>query len=546
MALAVAAGAMVVPFLWSPASLLSGIREVEAEALQRGTLMPAHAGLRRPVGWSQLYEDLRRRLSALPCAGRQMHLNRLIQSLAELENDPHSVSPQTVELLGRPNPDPANLASILAQAVLLDATAPRAAGAATAASRWAAIRRLLDAAPQGATATLYLDEFRPPWREVLVAHLARRDVAVSYAREIDHYEIQDQSAGLIALHRALTALADALRREGLAAEADACLKSLRALLLGLVESESDTPTRLLCVDLLTRTVPPPGPRTDFQPNTDPVASLRRLRAAYDAAVAAVPRDPVSVRHLPSLAPRQYRSVAASFVWTCALWIAALGAAASALLALLLSPFLRGGDVPHPAGSRTSWRLAGHVVVAAPAALAAMLAARQIDNNGFHSAGWMLVLGASSFLVGGAAALAFGGVRPARSGGADRGRALPALALVVLAAGAMTRPPSELLLWLRPIDLAVGLVYVIPPVMATLLFIALLLSGAPMRAIARKSAVAAALLACLSVASLQRHRAADSAYQAAVVAAAEDEFAARLGADWRDKYLKPSRAALALP
>jgi hypothetical protein len=68
----------------------------------------------------------------------------------------------------------------------------------------------------------------------------------------------------------------------------------------------------------------------------------------------------------------------------------------------------------------------------------------------------------------------------------------------------------------------------------------------MRTIARRSAVTAALLGCLALGALVMHRSADRKYQDAVEVAVKDEFAARLGADWRDKYLKPSKTALGLP
>ena len=152
--------------------------------------------------------------------------------------------------------DPQNFVGRLAQAVIVDQRAIVGTGvgggptAPMPLDRFERMRAVVEAIPRARHATLYNAAFTAKWREVLQRYIRRPDMAVSLAVTIPAYPVTEHYTTLPLIQRWVTDLAAELRAEGRSEAADICIGWLGDLLLGLIDAEPDSGTRLLCADLL--------------------------------------------------------------------------------------------------------------------------------------------------------------------------------------------------------------------------------------------------------------------------------------------------------
>jgi hypothetical protein len=438
-------------------------------------------------------------------------------------------------------PDAENLVARLAVAVVVDLageeTAKGGPKAVTPEERFAAFRTIVEAEPPARRATLYNAELTTAWYDVVRQFMRRPDVAISFAAAWPHHEINNQYTALPIIQRRLAALSAELRKAGQTEAAEHCTRWIAQFTLGLIDAEPDAGTRLLCADLLARSLEAESPAA---------RGLRQFVDDFTAAAAASPIDICDQAPLPSPAvvPTAYRRAFYSLMFASILGLMAFGGAAlfavSCVSAVAVAIVRR--SEPTAPGAKPPpiyVRLAG---AALPPILLASLGVVYLYAYGLYSEKWGLVTGISSLAIGALVAIALASLYAAADQRAARRRITPVFLLALLGILLAIIPPPIVTRACRQVDLAVGTMWLLLPGLAVMIIAAIAICPARFRAIASLSAMVWCVNVCLAFAVLQYHRSADSRYQQAVVAARLDEVPARLGADWKERYLKAAAGA----
>ncbi|MFQ5430504.1 MAG: hypothetical protein ACE5E1_09365 [Phycisphaerae bacterium] len=467
--------------------------------------------------------------------------------------------------------DTENLIARLAFATLVDIQSAAEPGAAPSPrERFDSYRRILETPAAPATATLYNDSVIRRWHEILGYYVDRPDVAAAVARTGRYVSIEGYWVGPVKSHfealpriqHRLKALAEDLRAAGLPKEAATCLEWINRGLAGLIRSERDAGTRLLCAELMAR---------GMDPKSETARRLDAFRRAFHRAAAAAPID-LADRVLtgrPSVAPAEYRRASTLLAAVLVLVFVALGGALVLLIAALLAPWMRlirtpvtpapDGDKPGrgsgtrptkesdsdlPRGKRPARRLRDRQWAAVclfglvPMLLVEASVLVQFSRHGLYAESWGVAVALLTVVVGALSAIALAAVTAPRDSNRGRGGMIPLVLLLLVVAVVPVLPVSLVTRTYRSLDLSVGALTVLVPLAIGLILTAALLSRARLRRIAAAAALVWCLHVAIAVALYQVHRAADRRYQAAAARNHLDVVAARLGPDGLDQYLGP--------
>lgn len=472
-------------------------------------------------------------MAADPVALKHDAADKLISAMAKVEPGPLPAELKNeATYLIRSDFD--NLLSRLTYATLPDF---EAAADRSCHDRFNKIRRLMDALPQAQGARLYNEEYTRAWFEVLKKHIRRADVAASAAVTLNHYQIVDHFAALPKLQRRLSDLSAQLRAQGNAANADACILWLGQALLGVIDSEKDAGTRLLCVELLGKIAGP-----DRQVATD----LASLREAYHAGASAAPMDPTHPSRPPVVGTEEFRRVWTPFIAAAAVFLTSIGALivlGVAVSALAARAIAGKNKIPAQVRGPTMLRSAG--LGAAFAALMAVVCVRAM-SYGPYSMAWAALL-SLAIIAWGVLTVALTMSSDVMSGGKPRVVQLVVAALAMVGLWSLAASaPAPIAIALRRIGLATGNFTLILATIGLLALSSSVLMLKNWRLLARTAALIWMTTTFSALGLLQYHRIQDRRWMDHAAQARLDEFPTRLGPNWEDKYLKSARAAYDIP
>jgi hypothetical protein len=513
--LAAVANAIFIYQILEPTSFPSAILGTEIRAVPRAT-------------WEEMYQELRSRLTTDPVARRNESVNWLIRALAKAEPGPLVLSTKNeAPIMARA--DPENLLCRLASATLLDFEA----GAALSPSeRFESFRRIVEATPTANSSRLYNKEFTQAWHEVLKKHIGRADVAAAVAigGTVDHY------AALPKMQRRLSQLASDLRAQGHETEADSITRWLGQSLFGLIDSETGAGTRLLCAELIQKT----------EPESRAALDLAKLRDAYHAHASAASVDLTHPDRAPVVLPELFNRVWATLIAAGTIVTTSFGALLVFFFSLLCKfmPSQLRDSVSPSCPSPTAALRSALIGIAFPA-LIAIVSAR-ITANGLFAGTWGALLG---FAI-----LAWGELMVPIVWESDQDSRtysrsvrlgiviLLMLALLVLAAS----PPGPFVMYLQPFDKVAIIASLAIAAIVLAAVVAFFLLPRARQSVVRIASITWMASALAALVILQFHQIQDNWWVQHAAVARLDEFPARLGPDWQEKYLKSARAAYAMP
>jgi hypothetical protein len=548
------AGAVVFSSLADDGSMLAAMRRVEHLRLDDDTRRQAYG----PVTWDDIWRTRDAAIRRLPEQEAHFATRRVLDLLSEAASGvfdwPTGVQKAADEVVK----DADNLAARLAYAVLLDMYTVEHSSDSTAPQRRAyAIREIVDGEPRAAGSTFHNAGFLQMWIKVLDGFFERPDVAASLAPERRHGEIRQHHTVLPLVCDHVLELRSKLIELGAAEDAEACTRWLVECLAGLMLSETDADTRLLCAELIARAAP-----VDSKVARD----MHALRRAYHDAARRAPIDlcDQAFTSSPSIAPDEYRRALWLLVACLSAAAVAVGAAVSLLALCLIAPIVA-RFVPNRTPSLPITRpwLTRLALAIVPAGLCIAAISIQVDRNGLYAQSWAILLGLTAVSIGMVTTIllaSFCTVRgkgskpvsalseqsrnpsptPGRDGAPRQGvKRFPPMAACFVAALFIALPfvpPALLTRVYRGLDLAVGALWIVIPVAIGLIAFAKHSAPARWGTFAATAALVSCLNACLAVGLCFCHSAADERYQQAAVKGYADEVAARLGSDWQAVYL----------
>lgn len=543
---ALAALASAVVFVWvvNPLSMLGAATRAEYSAMAGD----ADRGAGRTAGegpsWGEVIAAANAEYRASHARGSQATIAGLWRLLKEVQLGYRSIQDALPEARADAARDADNLLARAAYAVLLDLSNTSSSlqdeSARTAIGRYEAIRAVIEDPAPARTATLYNRELTRTWYGVLRRFIKRPQVAASLAVSFPHDRTELHYEVLPVIRERLAALEGVLRKAGRPDEAERCLRWSVQLAIGLMRSDEDAGTRLLCADLLARSL---ADRPAL------AAGLTRMRRDFHSAAAAAPIDlcDQAFSRAPTVAPVQYRRAFYSLVLVGALTIAGVGSAVvfvlSCLVALAVRLLVRSKTLCEEKVKRR--RLVWGVVSLGPALAVGCVLVGWLEAYGLYSESWAYAVVASLVASGIPFAVVSAGWVMCPEGRALRVRHWATVFLSLLALLPILLPPPAVAWVGREFDLRVGLGWVLIPWLCILVVAALSCSPARWRTLARAAALVWCVNTVAALVILPFHQVSDNRYQAAVVAGRFDEISARLGKDWEEKYLRPLKDAFAL-
>jgi hypothetical protein len=497
----------------------------------------------RPATWQDVLAARDAALRAHPKVQAHFALKKLLSLLVEVGRGRQTGAQVLATAQREAAADQDNLLARLAHAVLADLISnPPATQPATQPNpaepdvlgRFEALRRIVETPGSTDRATLYNADFTIAWHDVLKRYIKCPDVAASLAAATPHYLITNHYAALPIIQHRLADLAAKLREAGHQQAADRCVQWIARCALGLMQSEENSGTLLLCADLLIRSVDAGSPAA---------AALRRFRDDFHSAVGASPIDicDQSFSPVPAIRPSMYRRAFYSLAAAGAIGLLSLGGAAMSLAACLAALIGRIGfrrSAPQSSDRRRT-TYASLAVAAAVAVFISILIAYRLDRHGIYSQAWVFVVVLSVLATGAVMAVVLASFACDTASRVARYRVAATIVLASLPILPVCASPASVTWISRALDLAVGTVWVLGPGLLMVVIAALAASPARWKTIAASAAFLWFVNAVLALAVLQYHRAADRRYQQGVAAGRLDEVPARLGADWPERYLQPA-------
>lgn len=548
-ALALFASAVYFAALAAPGGFPMALAGLEASRLNANDkLGPAARG----PGWNTLYAQLRAETSGLPTWKPHLALREMFIVLEAVEQgrrDPAYAAEIAREAL---NTDPANLATRLAYAVVLDRPGTTTQPAPSPETRFEAIRGIVEGSAPAVTSTLYNVPIDRAWFAIVSSNLRRSDTVLALAKFAEHYETTQHYAGLPIVTRRMSALADELAESGRGEEAAQCRAWLVRMLVGIMDTESDAGTLLLCADLLAQTLDTSRP--------DLARSMRALRDEYHANASEAPSNMIDPSRAPAIEPDSYRARMSALSASAVFAACAIGAGLLFVAAILMLPVqaawraARSGTrdltaafaLPHRRGAVARLLMC----ITGPVILAVVLSAR-ISAEGVFSEYWLYVaflctcfsgamftalncLDAARVVLSPDAA---GAARQAAKG--DRAAVILALAVSLIA---ILAPPAIVARTARQLDLVAPLLIVLPIVFITWAIYCVWRLRTRLRMLALLASVTWALNIFLALGALGWMMSRDADRRPARIDDPTKELDTRLGADWKDTYLAPIRFA----
>ncbi len=521
-ALAIMAGAVVFARLADDGSMLGAILRVEDRRIDKAT--------RRDIERARNAEIRR-----VPDREAYFATRQVLELLSEAASETFDWQAGVQEAANEVAKDVNNLVARLAYAVLLDMyKMERTSGSITPQQRAQGIREIADTTPPAAESTFHHTSLLKAWNGVLGDYYKRPDVAASLASKIGHHET------LLLVCGHLLELRSLLSERGAAEDAEACTRWLVECLGGLMLSETDAETRLLCADLIARTA-----GADSKLGRD----MHAMRRAYHEAAKRGPVDHCdqAFSSRPSIAPGAYRRAMWLLVACVGTTAAAVGGAVSLLAVCLIAPIARrlSPDRAFPLPMARPWW--GRLPLALlPTGVCVSAIAIQVDRHGFYSQNWAILVGLAAVGVGVLTTILLASYCTARGEGTRRIRRVVPWFILAAFVALPLLPPAFVTRVYRGLDLAAGGVWVGPAVVIGSILLAKWFAPARWGTFASTGALVACLHVCLALGFCFWHVSADEQYQQAAVKGHADEVAARLGPDWRSAYLGELLRAYEVP
>ena len=412
--------------------------------------------------------------------------------------------------------------------------------------RFAQLRGIVEQAPGYRHSTLHRQEYFGLWEIALGQFVRRRDVRLSLSRSMpEQFDTGigygNTYAGLLTISTTFAGLADTLRTTDHGAEAEACDLWVAKMALGIIKNETDAAAQRLCTRLLL---------DRLEAESEAAQDLRAMIQDLDQRQEAAPRDLTSQSFRsafgePALDPSAYRRALVSLIIVLVLMLSALGAVVVFVFAIagtILNRLIR-RRLRNEAEERFVPAYATVLMLFIPAVGVSGLVLRTIAANDVYSAllGWVELC--TAVAAGSLGIVAIAGFRARRTETHSSRRNTIVLGLALLPFALLAIPPSAVSRACQRLDMFSSSAVVVLIGLAALVLIGLFVSPARLRTIAGTAALGMCLNSAAALVVMPFHRSADRRHQQAVVDAAGDEFAARLGEDWQEKYLRSTRQAL---
>ncbi len=514
------------------AGFLGGVLQLDYARLTAGSPSNPNAGWGRVAG-------LRQRASTSEAAQRHLNLivmlTRFIDASAEQADSENALREARIVLQA----DEANLAARLLVAFLTDAVQRSGApGPSDPRRRFDQIAEIVAGESPPTRVRLYQPEYFHAWQAVLRRHVGRDDVCVSIAAALPPPEYHRVCEGLTLLCTILRGLAEELAGVGASEQARTCEGWITALTSGLLEHEGDPAIQLLCARQL----------LEQARSTDAAAEpLARLIADFHGRFASAPLDLTdnlsAAFGRAATCPVEYNRAFGSLVAVAVL--AFLGGGCVLLLAgvSLIAAIARAGGAQSASDQAASqWYVDSALLLLAAAAMSSLMVT--VRQHFLFSEWWSLLLSLLTLFLGPLLIITLSSLQTRRVGAASLVRGAVPTVLLLIVMTCILLPPRLGVQMVRAIGPAAWLLGLLA---GLLLFVALALvvARSPLRLLARRCGLAACLFTSSALAILPIHRALDRRFQTAAADGRTDEFTARLGADWREKYLAPVQTALGL-
>lgn len=547
-ALALVVSAVFFVQLVRPDGFLAALTQADVSRLSRNE----EAGL--APNWQTLFATLREELRRAPTTRGLEAVSKLLGLVVRVERGKADAASASAEARLALAQDPENLLSRMACAVIVN---PPVMGSEPGdpLEQFRAMEQVVSRPGPATRVRLYNKEVDAVWFEILRKEISRQDVASNVAKYIRHFEIREQYAALPMIQRRLSALAEELDAAGHHDEARGVRRWLVQLFVGLMRSEPDSGTGLLCADLLGRTLAGSEPEL--------AARMAALRGAYHAAADAAPVDLTDPARSPAVMPGRYRSMMDSMVFALFLALAGLGAASVLLLSAMSGMFrifwrmvYRGpvaseSETPSVVMQSIPIRMA--IAVACIGGLVGMLEVFwPLENAAFFSEAWgyhalilAFAMGAMLVLVRGA----FATKDAAASNGVLSSRRTQVFIAVVLAVVpiVLTVMPPPWLEWpMRWLDRGVPSIIVLIVLMLILVGVAYRIVRVPARVTAATAATTWLICLVVGVLFMLNHGLHDWIVISPNPSFRTDEVRSRLRIDWEAQFLTDIAKAYDIP
>lgn len=416
------------------------------------------------------------------------------------------------------------------------------------ADRLQAMRDVLSAPPSLSNCTTYANEYRRGLEDVFATTTKRPDVAGSMASQwFPSFTVPNErwSTLLPDIVQQLADLRDDLRAAGDAAGANECERWLARFCLGIIQSSSDDSTQCLAADLLARTL------KDMPEVTKP---LRQMIAAHTVNTPNIGTDwaaQMKFDPIAPLTPGSYeRALERLLLWGLLVTLAA-GAGFAFVFGVfsIVAPTDIASVTPE---NRPRWWQSALLVVVVAVLVPTIFAVIRADIFGaaqpFYSETFAIaVLQAMPFLSI-SVILIHAIIRtwPHCDMSKRIRRGWPALLLFLACGMFLAIPAPTTAKFLRAVNYGFPQLWWSAVGMLVFTIFAVLVARVPARYLSRSAASTWLCFAVLACVAMGLHVRADHQYQRDVVQAYRDPMAARVGADWREKYIEPVKNAFNPP
>lgn len=531
---------VVVLQLSASTGMMNAILRTELRALVDRSDRPTRLLSQGQPTWDQFAARLKVVLANDPNVKRHDAVNQLQTLLTKEPSDP-DLSLLVQQLPTVLEADGDNLVTGLTAAFLYQKHREQSTPDSDALSRYKSVKDWIMRNGASRRTRLYKKEYSAAWHSALEPFIHREDVRMNLSiRMPSQYSstYDDHFGGLPILCDELRRLSQALHQEGHTVEAVQCEQWLTRLTLGLLEHETDAPTQLLCARLLL------GARG----SNSAVAPIRKLVESYHQHADSAPRD-LTDQSFVSLGeaavdPEKYLNAFGGLVIVALLCCLAAGCL---LLLIFLTPFamLTGKTVEPGSTQVTKLRWYGKwLALLLPSLLPCGILATRA-NGAFYSVIWIILAFVVTLFLGALYTIVCAGFFEKAKHETHRWRTIGTTVFPLLLLVLLVLSPAFVTSIYRKLDLLIGSLVILVPTFITMVVACILIGSARLRTIASTAALAWCVNISAALAVLQYHRWADLRHQKAVVELCKDEFAARLGDDWREKYLTPVRNALKL-
>lgn len=505
-----------------------------------------------PPNWKSIYQEYDAALKSMPSLHAHAAIRRLLYLVLQVDRGHIDITAASAEIESLAQYDPNNLVMRAALAVLRDQahrpTTTASFDGEASLARYKVVESSFRGQGPAAFSTLHNKELTAAWFEILAKHFSRRDVAVAWALypDLENGQVIDHFAALPIIQRRLLDLAQDLDRNGHHADARQCRRWVVQMGLGVLKSETDSGTRLLCADLVSNAL---------EDNPTGAKAMRQLKADFLTVAESAPVELVDPARTPAVDPTGMRAIVKRLIVTLVFAAMAAGSAIALGAATVLAPVAavirrRSGDgetLPKPAldGRRVLWRI---VLTLGIPVLASFYLGGQVASAGIYSEAWMIAVLASLAAIGGqtvvlnvlAIIIPSSNTQEANAKGRVGIADWIWLGLgVVFPACFVLFPAPPIAACLRSIDKILPSPIALGMLFALMLLISLWRLRAGLRSVARVASLTwllCTMAAWMALWNLAAHS--GSAYQDVVASRRLDEVAARLGDNWQAKYLDP--------